>query len=86
MKNLGRLSAIIPSFDINQHVHTDDIQIYMSLCVFNDSIGVVFRISKNTYPKHLRHAFIISVTCVELEESLSLELAKHIAVAWSVEC
>ena len=36
MENHGRFSAIISSFDINQHVHTDDIQIDMSLSVFND--------------------------------------------------
>ena len=41
-------------------------------------------ISENTYPKHVGHASIISiisVTCVEFEKSLSLDLAKQIAVA-----
>ena len=43
--------------------------------------STVARISENTYPKHVGHASIISVTCVEFEKSLSLDLAKQIAVA-----
>ena len=38
-------------------------------------------ISENTYPKHVGHASIISVTCVEFKKSLSLDLAKQMAVA-----
>ena len=37
-------------------------------------------ISENTYPKHVGHASIISVTCVKFEKSLSLDLAEQIAV------
>ena len=49
------------------------------------NIGVVFDSSlnfrKHIYPKHVAHASMISVTCVEFEKNLSLDLAKQIAVA-----
>ena len=50
---------------------------HKSICIVQKS----WCISKNTYPKHVGHATIISAICVEFEKVCPLDLAKQIAVA-----
>ena len=54
------------------HLHQLKILVYYSTVAW---------ISENTYPKHVGHVSIISVTCVEFEKNLYLDIAKQIAVA-----
>ena len=52
--------------------------LFLKILVYYSTVA---SISENTYPKHVGYASIKSVTCVEFEKSLSLDLVKQIAVA-----